>query len=350
MLYPIILSGGIGKRLWPVSNQTNPKQFHKLFNDQTLIQNTYQRILKGFAKDNIFVVNNINSLEHIKSQIDIEEQNILSEPTSKGTAAAIGLAALKINSLDPDGNLVIINSDHFIKDEDKYIKLLKQGEKLLDGQYADKFIMAGIKPVYPETGYGYIKLGKKVDDNLFLVNSFKEKPNQATAEQYIKDGFLWNPAIFLFKAKQLLDWYSQYLPDIYKSLMVIAKDFSQANMAKEYAKLTNISIDYGLLEKMDEMLVIPTDVPWADIGHWRSLRDVLADDKKDNVSNVKNVSIDSKNNLFYSSNDKLITAIGVEDMILVETDDVIFLCPANRSQDVKQLLKKIEKENLDKYL
>jgi len=350
MLYPIILSGGIGKRLWPVSSQNNPKQFQKLFNNKTLIQNTYQRILQGFDKKNIFVVTNINSLDCIKSQLNIAEQNILAESDVRGTAVAIGLAAVKLVTIDPKANLVIINSDQYIKDEDKYIKLLRQGEKYLAGKYADKFIMAGIKASYPETGYGYIKLGKKLDNKLFLVDSFKEKPNKDTAEQYIKDGFLWNPAIFLFKAQQLLDWYGQYLPDVYKALMIIAKDWSVANLAKEYAKLENISIDYGLLEKMNDMLVIPTDMAWADIGSWRSLKIILSKAKQANVTNTRNVSIDSKNNLFYSSNNKLIATIGVEGMAVVETDDVIFLCPMDRSQDIKKLLTQIKKKKLDKYL
>lgn len=351
MIYPIILSGGVGKRLWPVSKNSNPKQFQKLFNNQTLIQNTYDRILKGFAKENIFVVNNINSLEYIKTQLDIDEQNILSEPEIKGTAMAIGLAAVKIFSIDKDANLVIINSDHYIKDETNYINLLKKTEKLLDGKYSDKFILAGIKATYPETGYGYIKLGEKVADDLFLVDSFKEKPDKTTAEQYIKDGFLWNPAIFSFKAKNLLDWYDKYLPDIYSALINIKEaNFSQKIIAKEYAKVENISIDYGLLEKMNDMLVIPIELSWADIGSWRSLRDVLVEDKKDNVSNVKNVSLDSKNNLFYSTSDKLIATIGIEDMILVETDDVIFLCPADRSQEIKALLDEINNKKLGRYL
>ncbi|OGY93714.1 MAG: hypothetical protein A2406_04070 [Candidatus Komeilibacteria bacterium RIFOXYC1_FULL_37_11] len=350
MLYPIILSGGIGTRLWPVSSQKNPKQFQKFFNDQTLLQNTYRRILSGFDKKNVFVVGKLEARDYIKSQIDIASGNIITEPQTKGTAMAIGLAALKISQLSPQTNVVIVNSDHFIKDEKKYIKLLKDSEKILDEKYPDKFILAGIKPTYPETGYGYIKVGKKLGNDLFLVDSFKEKPDYSTAEQYIKEGFLWNPAIFLFKAKNLLAWYDQYLPETFRALTAISKDWSPANLTNQYSKVDNISIDYGLLEKMSDMLLIKTDIDWADIGSWRSLRDILSDNKKTNISNVKNVTIDSHNNLFYASSGKLIATIGVEDMVLVETEDVIFLCPAERAQDVKNLLVDIKKQNLDKYL
>jgi len=348
MLYPVILSGGIGTRLWPVSSQSNPKQFHKFFNDQTLLQNTYHRILKGFDKDGIYVIANINALNYIKSQLDVDISRVITEPDTKGTAMAIGLAALHLSHIDSEASLLIINSDHYIKNEDKYLKFLHNTAKLLDSKYSDKFVLAGIKPSYPETGYGYIKVGDNLEKDVFLVDSFKEKPNKDIAKKYIKDGYLWNPAIFFFKAHKLLEWYKQYLPQTYKALMSISQDSSDNNLAKQYGSVENISIDYGLLEKMDDMVLVKSDIDWVDIGNWRSLRDVLS--TGDNVSNTNTVSIDSKNNLFYSTNDKLIASIGVEDMVLVETDDVIFLCPAERSQEVKDLLAKMKKENLDKYL
>lgn len=350
MLYPIILSGGLGKRLWPVSSHKNPKQFHKFFNNQTLLQNTYNRILSGFDKNKIFVVANVDSVAYIRKQIKVDNKNIIKEPDIKGTAMAIGMAAVRLLAIDKDANLVIINSDHFIKNEKKYIRLLRQAERLLDGKYQDKFFLAGIKPTYPETGYGYIKLGKKIDQDLYQVDSFKEKPDKKTADDYVKRGFLWNPAIFLFKASRLLEWYKKYLPGTYRALQNIASNSSLDNVKKQYAGLKNISIDYGLLEKMSDMIVLETNVDWADIGNWRSLRDVLYNKQDKNVSNTKTISIDSKKNLFYSSSGKLVASLGLEDTILVETDDVIFLCPADRAQDLKQLLSEIAKKKLDKYL
>lgn len=349
MLYPVILSGGIGTRLWPVSSQKSPKQFQKFFHDQTLLQNTYDRILIGFDKQRIFVVGNRDSTDYINDQIDIDERNIIAEPDRKGTALAIGIAALKISQLDPEAILAIVNSDHLIKNEKAYIKLLKDSEKIVE-KYPDKFVLAGIKPTYPETGYGYIKVGKKLTDNLFLVDSFKEKPDYATAEQYIKDGFLWNPAIFLFRASQLLNWYQKYLKETYDVLMSIGQNFSHDNLSHRYSLAPNISIDFGLLEKMSDMLVVKTDIEWADIGNWRSLRDVLINNKKGNISNTQNIVIDSHNNLFYTSTDKLVAAIGVEDMVLVETENVILLCSADRAQEVKNLLEDIKRQKLDKYL
>ena len=349
MLYPVILSGGIGKRLWPLSSQNNPKQFQKLLNNKTLIQNTYDRISKGFAKENIFVVTGVSMMDDIKAQINIENRQIFGEPAVKGTAMAIGYAALKLKDIDEEASIVTINSDHFIKEEDKYLEIIKQAGQIIE-EKPDQMLLIGIKPKYPETGFGYIELGDKIKENTYKVASFKEKPDLTLAKEYVESGnYLWNAAFFVFKAKELLKWYKEYLPAHYQALLNIEKD--ESLIEAEYAKVDKVSIDVGLLEKMPNKLVMPAELTWADIGHWKSLKDVLSDGNN-NVSNTKQlVTLDSKNNLLYSFNDKkLIATVGVEDMILVETEDAILLCPANRAQDVKELLKEIKKENLDKYL
>ncbi|MBU1202996.1 mannose-1-phosphate guanylyltransferase [Patescibacteria group bacterium] len=346
MLYPVILAGGLGTRLWPVSNQNNPKQFKALLSDKTLLQNTYDRVASSFDKKNIFVVSCQNIVDNIRQQIDILPENILIEPQAKGTAIAIALATLKIKNIDPQAIIVTVNSDHFIKNEKEYTKALKKAEKVVE-KNPDKMLLFGVKPAYPETGYGYIETkGSKGD--IYEVASLKEKPDLATAKAYVKSGkFLWSPGIFVFKAASLIDWYKKYLPGQYQALLRIEK--SPDNIAKEYEKIQNISIDYGLLEKMDNMLVMPINFTWADVGHWRSLRDILLDGK-DNVTNTSSVTVDSKNNLLYSFSGKLVATVGVENMVLVETEDVIFLCPADRAQDVKKLLEQIKNNGLEKYL
>ncbi|MBT4210059.1 MAG: mannose-1-phosphate guanylyltransferase [Candidatus Komeilibacteria bacterium] len=349
MIYPLILSGGIGKRLWPLSSKKNPKQFQKLLNDKTLIQNTYDRILKGFAKENIFVVTGASMADDTKAQINIEDRQIFREPIGKGTAMAIGYAAMKLKNIDEEAIIATVNSDHYIKEEEKYLDIIKEAGQIIEAQ-SDQMLLIGIKPQYPETGFGYIELGEEVKKNIHKVQSFKEKPGISTAKQFIESGnYLWNAAYFVFKAKELLKWYKEYLPEHYQALLNIEKD--ESLIEAEYAKVDKVSIDVGLLEKMPNKLVMPAELTWADIGHWKSLKDVLSDGNN-NVSNTKQlVTLDSKNNLLYSFNDKkLIATVGVEDMILVETEDAILLCPANRAQDVKELLKEIKKENLDKYL
>ena len=362
MLYPVILAGGSGTRLWPVSTQNNPKQVKALLGGETLFQATYQRLLSGFKADDIFVVTTKNLEEAIKQQISMDADHIFIEPQLKGTAIAIGLAAINLLVKDPAANLVIINSDQFIKEIPEYLEAIKQAGQLADAQ-PEQFILLGIKPQYPETGYGYIHLASETINKIgkydvYRVEQFKEKPDKATAEKYIKAGdYLWNPAIFIFNAKSLIQWYQKFLPEIYQVLNQAQQALTDNDQEKYqqiltagYQKIKTNSIDYGLLEKLDKMLCLPVDLTWADIGHWRSLRDVqLIDKVSDNITNSQEIGLDSRRNLLYSTNGKLIATIGVEDMILVETEKVILLCPADRAQEVKDLLDKFG-DKLANYL
>lgn len=348
MLYPVILAGGIGTRLWPLSNQKDPKQLKALVSDRTLLQDTYNRVSSGFDENNIFVVVGKNLVNSVKKQINVSEKNILIEPQPKGTAIAIGLAALKIKNIDPEAIIVTVNSDHIIRPEKDYLATLKKAEKIVNDN-PDEMLLLGLKPLYPETGYGYIETKGAVKD-FDKVICLKEKPDLVTAKKYLQsDRFLWSPGIFVFKAAKLIEWYKKYLPEHYQTLINI--EDSPDSIYSQYQNIANISIDYGLLEKMNNMLVMPVSFTWADIGHWRSIRDVLKKNDKDNVSNSKKlVTIDSHNNLLYSFSNKLIATVGVEDTVLVETEDAIFLCPADRAQDVKTLLEEIKNKGLEKYL
>jgi len=349
MLYPVILAGGSGTRLWPASTQNHPKQFKALLGAKTLLQETYDRLANGFDSNNVFLVTADSQLDFVQQQIKITKDNILLEPQAKGTAMAIGLAALVLSKLDSDATIVTVNSDYYIKENDKYLGYIKQAADFIDKR-PDRFLLLGIKPQYPETGYGYIEKGEPTDEaGIFTVRSFKEKPDKDTAKKYMDSGnYFWNPAIFVFKASQLLEWYKKYLPQTYQALISVQKssDYSAA-----YDQVDNISIDYGLLEKMSDMLLMPVELTWADIGNWRSLRDVqLLNNASGNVVTCPNVLVDSQGNLLYSFSNKLVAAFGVKDMILVETDEVIFLCPADRAQDIKAMLVDMSQSDLKKYL
>ncbi|PLX24825.1 hypothetical protein C0580_04125 [Candidatus Parcubacteria bacterium] len=354
MIYPLILAGGSGTRLWPVSTRHRPKQFKALLGDQTLLQSTYSRILIGFDKKNIHLIASKNLTDYVSKQISIPKKNLLIEPSPRGTAMAIGFSAVKLLAKDPDAVIITLSSDAYVKQSRQYVAELKKAAKLLK-KNPDQMILLGVKPSYPETGYGYIKRGGSYKvKGFFKVDAFTEKPNKATANRYIKSGkYFWNSGVFVFRADQLLSWYKEYLPDLYKILMNIKTAKSQAQIAREFNKASKgLSIDYGLLEKLPEILVLPIHLDWADVGNWRSVRDVLfLEGKKKNILNSHYAGLDSKNNLLYSFNNKLIATVGVEDMIMVETEEAIFMCPADRAQDLKSLLKKIESDkNLKKYL
>lgn len=363
MIYPVILAGGSGTRLWPVSTKNAPKQVQAFGDQKTLLQATYHRLLNGFPKENIFVITGMNIVKNVLEQIDISSKNLLLEPMARETALAIGLAAVHILAKDEEGVLVISSSDAFILEEKKYLQAVKTSAEYV-AQHPENFMLLGVKPLYPEVGYGYIHKSQVADikfagQEIFKVLAFKEKPDLSTAEKYLADAdYLWNPAMFIFSAKQLLKWYREFLPEIYQALIkiqtaLLSKDpeHYQAVLEQMYQTTQGISIDYGLLEKLENMLVAPVDLTWADVGHWRAVRDIhLAKENMANVSNVSHIGLDSQDNLLYSSSGKLIATIGIKDMILVETDKVIFLCAADRAQEVKRLLEIFKEKGLEEYL
>ena len=345
MFYPVILAGGSGTRLWPASTKKTPKQLQALLDNKSLLQNTYDRLLQGFEADNIFIETGIHLSEDVAKQLNIKPKNIIAEPVIKNTAFAIGFAALKLLTLDKEAIIATINSDHYIEDVDKYLDSIKAGADVV-AKHSDKMLLLGTKPQIPDIACGYMKMGQMTaDKGVYQIDAFKEKPDLATAKKYVADGnYLLNPAIFIFSASQLLRWYQEYLPDMYKALM----DIQQTSQA-DYTSFEAISIDYGLLEKLEGMLVMPAEFGWIDVGNWRSLRDIQSKGKG-HVANTKHVTIDSNHNLFFSDTNKMIATIGVKDMILVEANDVIFLCPADRAQEVKDLIAKMKGTDLDKYL
>lgn len=363
MIYPVILAGGSGTRLWPVSTKNAPKQVQAFGDQKTLLQATYHRLEKKFSKKDIFIVTTQDIEDLIKAQIACQTQNLLLEPKAKNTAIAIGLAAVNILHRDPQGIALISSSDAFIAEEEKYLNLVEKLGAWI-AKHQEKFLLLGVRPLYPETGYGYIhfKTGliDKVDDfSLFAVNQFKEKPDLATAEKYVASGdYLWNPAMFIFSAQQLLVWYQQFLPEVFvylEKLLAAKNADNQAEYDKIlvdlYQNVESTSIDYALLEKLDSMIVVPVDLTWADVGHWRAVRDIrLNKEDSANVSNVSHISLDSQDNLLYSSSGKIVATLGVKDLILVETEKVIFLCAADRAQEVKKLLEIFKEKGLEEYL
>lgn len=355
----IILAGGSGTRLWPVSRKNSPKQTQPILGEETLLQRTYSRLRAGFHARDIYLATNEAQAKLIRKQIkELPLKNYVIEPARRDTAAAIGLALIKIYKQDPEAIIININSDHYVKNEKRYLEIIKLAEKAIESapHYG---VLIGVNPTYPETGYGYIKMGDEAGVfggvKIFSIAEFKEKPSLEKAREYCeKWEYLWNIGCFAWRADTLLALYKKYLPATYRSLMKIhgalGTGREKAVIKKEFLKIRPISMDYGIVEKAERLFVIPADFGWADVGHWRTVKDVLAAKAEDSITKGKVVQIDGRGNLVYSYSGKLIALAGVENMVVIETKDAILVCPAAKAQDVKKLVEKLKEEGLEEYL
>ncbi len=360
-MYLVILAGGHGTRLWPVSRKNSPKQSECFFDKKTLLQLTYDRALKGFKKENIFISCGRSQFPLLSKQLkNVSKENFIIEPEAKGTAMAIGFACIKLLKKDENATIAIANSDHFIKQENEYLRILSLASKVVE-KNPKKLMLVGIKPQYPETGYGYIELGKlfsKIkNDSIYNIIRFKEKPDLKTAKKYLSSGkFYWNPAWFVFKAKTMIDLFEKYLPKHFNSLDEIYKSLDKKDLSlienKSFSKVENISIDYGIMEKTHDMLLVPANISWYDVGHWRAVGDCFIDKNTINLEEGKTLVIESKNNLIINKNkDKLLTVLGVDNLVVIDTKDALFICPKDKSQEVKKVIDHLKKDKkLSKYL
>ncbi len=355
----IILAGGSGTRLWPLSKKNMPKQLQQIVGDQTLLQKTYERLRTGFAAEDIYLATAAGQAEAIHEQLpDLPKDHLILEPCRRDTAAAIGLAAAKIHRDHPGEIVININSDHYIKDETEYLRVIGLAEKVLS-EKPEAGVLIGVNPTYPETGYGYIKMGeewKELDGTkVFEIAEFKEKPTMEKAQEYFERWeYLWNIGCFAFRTDHLLSLYEKFLPEMHGHLMAIQASFGtpeqEAVIEREFGQITPISMDYGIIEKAPQLLVIPADFGWADIGHWKTVKDMLSNVAEDNVTKGKVLAIDSQNNLAYSYTGKLIAMVGVKDMVVVENGDTILVCSKERAQDVKKVVDQLKAEGMDEYL
>lgn len=359
MLYPIIMAGGQGTRLWPVSRKGSPKQVRPFLDGETLLRKTYLRLLRGVPAENIYLTTAKTLYEEVKKEVpDLPEKNIILEPARRDTAAALGLALWKIYKRDAEGIFVYANSDNFIKDEEEYLRILKLGEKIIK-KHPEKILLVGIAPLYPETGYGYIGTGEKFgvfgDDAVYNVREFIEKPDKETAKELLARGnYFWNPTLIIGRVDNFLGLYEKHLPAMHEKLKEIAEYFDTPKeewvMDRIFPEILPVSIDYGILEKEREMLALPANFGWTDIGHWRAIWEISAKGEADNIAACRHVHIGSAGNLIYSSGKKLIATVGLRDMMIVETDDALLICPKESAQEVKKIVQKLEEDGLTEYL
>ena len=344
-MYGLILAGGSGSRLWPLSRELYPKQLLNIQTTESLLQATFLRLSEYISPANIISMTGVKHLSNVKYQLSSITENpvVLSEPISKNTAPAIILGTKYITeSSKSDPIILVVPSDHKITDTKSFIETVKEGEKIAEQGYIVTF---GIKPSYPETGYGYINTTNTPIETGYIVNKFVEKPNESKALEYINAGnYYWNSGIFMFKASILLNEASKHTPDIYNKLKNF--DFTKSSEIPytEFDKMPSISIDYAIMEKSDKIALIQLKSDWNDLGSWKSIYNVSKKDENGNVKIGHVMDVDSKNSFVYSSS-KLVATIGLEDIVLVETEDAILACKSDRTQDVKKIFDTLKKQN-----
>jgi mannose-1-phosphate guanylyltransferase len=357
----IIMAGGRGTRFWPESRNTRPKQLIALTGAKTLLEQTVERVLPICPPSNIHIVTGVDIKDKVERLSSSHKGiNIIAEPKGRNTAPCIGYMASRISFFaSPDDVMVVLPSDHLINDEAKFLKTISYGvEAALE---SDTVVTIGIKPSSPHTGYGYIQAGEKLKTgkdgiSIHSVRSFKEKPTLEKAKQFIESGdYLWNAGIFIVKAGVMLSEIKKHMPELYEGIQDIAKHFGKKDelsvFNEKFVTLPAESIDFGVIEKLPNTITIPADFGWNDLGSWNSLYDIK--DKKDfGISNTGMVvSIGSKNMIVNTSNPKkLVALINVEDLIIIDTGDVVLIANRKDDQKVKEIVEKLKEKKMDEYL
>ncbi len=337
-----ILAGGKGTRLFPLSRESFPKQFLKFFGKKSLFQETILRFFPEFSPKDIFILTNESYKFLVREQLEeinvsIPNENILFEPVLRNTAPAIALISKFLTEIvgSPEESLLIVPSDHFIAPKEKFLKLVKKSERAILQGFIVTF---GINPSHPSTGYGYIEMGEPISTDIYKVVKFHEKPSLEKAMEYLKTGkYFWNSGIFGFTPKTIYEEFKNCYPQIYAFI----EKYTFKEFLKHYSELPDISIDYAVMEKTKKAVVIPAHLTWSDVGSWDAVYDLLEKDKMGNAIRGKVLAVDTKNSLVWS-NKELIATLGVENLIVVETEDAILITKKGKSQEIKKLVRFIK--------
>ncbi|MDC8005635.1 mannose-1-phosphate guanylyltransferase [Aureisphaera galaxeae] len=353
--YAVIMAGGIGSRFWPVSTSEFPKQFHDMLGTgKTLLQQTFSRLTHDIPSGNVQILTNERYLDLCLEQLpDIDASQVVLEPAMRNTAPCILLSALKIHKENPDGVMIVAPSDHWIEDEDAFRKDVKTCFEACASN--DILVTLGIHPTFPNTGYGYIESDKEDDSTLKKVLQFREKPDYETAKQFIAEGnFFWNAGIFMWSVKSIVAAFKELMPEMYAALnegyTVLNTTEEKGFVDKNYPNVENISIDFAIMEKANNVLVKKATFDWNDLGTWGALHDKITETANENAvvratPHLKNAA----GNMIYTATDKLVVVDGLNDYIVVDKENVLMIFPKEKEQDIKQLLNEVKENFGEEY-
>lgn len=359
--YALIMAGGGGTRLWPLSRKDKPKQMLKLVGDRTLFEVSVDRLMGLFPPDRILVVTSALQAAAFKEQVpEIPAENFIIEPGPRDTAAAIGLSAAVLELRDPNAVMSVVTADHFIDHEARFLHILRVAQQVAENGY---LVTLGIHPTFPSTGFGYIQqgdyLGTYEGRVVFEALSFKEKPDQKTAEKFISsEDHSWNSGMFIWRVADVLKEIERQMPQLHIALKKITEVWGspecQKVMEEVWSGLDKVSVDYGIMEKADKVAVIPAKgLGWNDVGSWNALYGVLEKDSDGNIVNCdENVLLDTKNTLIHQNakEDRMIVTIGVENLVIVDTGDILLICNKDQAQDVRQVVDLLKEKDKLRFL
>ncbi|MFA5009957.1 MAG: sugar phosphate nucleotidyltransferase [Patescibacteria group bacterium] len=362
MLYALIVAGGQGTRLWPISRKDSPKQLQPFDDEQTMLQKTFSRLRKIVPAENIFVETNALYKEEFFSQLpELVQEQLIAEPIGRNTAAAVGLAVAIIAKHDPEATIINAWADHFVANVEEYKQKVLLAEKLLE-TYPDYLLDVVVRPEYPATGFGYLEGGEilaEIDEtSIYKSVRFVEKPDLATAEKYMIAGnYFWNTGMLVCKTKTLLSLYQQYMPEMYKGLMRIQAAWGTENQDREllavFPHLESISAEYGVFEKTDKIAIVPADLGWRDVGGWQAVYDILnqVEGAGQLIKKGRVEAVDTHDSLIFNQNEgKLVAVVGMSDVVIVDTPDALLVMKKSKDQDIKKIVDTLKEQGEVKHL
>lgn len=355
--YVAIMAGGIGSRFWPMSRTHFPKQFLDILGTgRTLIQSTFDRFTRFIPAENIFVVTSDEYRDIVAEQLpEMNTANILCEPSRKNTAPCVAYISYKLHEINPEGALICAPADHLILDEKAFNKVCLEALDFVSKHKA--LLTLGIKPSHPNTGYGYIQYEQQsVSDNVYKVKTFTEKPNLELAKTFLASGdFLWNAGIFVWQVMNIVAAFEKYLPEMAELFQAehgkLNGGEEKEAIARIYPQCTNISIDYGIMEKANNVYLIPSSFGWSDLGTWNSAYENMEKDYLGNAVSGENVMvIDATRCMIHGKDDKLYLLQGMDDYIMVDTEDVLLICKKEKEQEIKEYVAEVKRNKGEKFL
>lgn len=350
-VYALILAGGVGTRLWPLSRRSQPKQLLALIGQRSLLQMTVDRIRPIIPPDRVFIMTNADYVEEVRRQVpDIPTEHVVGEPAVRGTAPAIGLGAMLIRHRDLQGVMVSLHADHFFRDEEHFRRAVLAATEVAQERW---LVNLGVRPHYPATGYGYVELERELGTYggfvAYKVRRFKEKPDLETARAFVASGrYLWNSGIFCWRVDVILDAFRRLLPEHTRVLERIGAAVGTPEwpevLAREWQHLEGeTTIDHGIMEKADRVATVPMDAGWDDVGSWESLANLLQTAEDDNVIEGDVLALDTRR-AFVRGDRRFLALVGADDLIVIDTPDALLICRRDRAQDVKQVVKWLEEQ------